>query len=266
VALVLVFALGLGGSGCGSRTGLLVPDLGVVEEEVPCEEGEVAACGSEVGACELGLRTCVDEFFGPCEGDIRPVAELCNDIDDDCDGSTDEDFGVGEACDGPDSDECLDDVMSCQGCSQGPDLLETCNGVDDDCDGIVDADCASGSCSPTLVVTGSTPSSPSCVDFPVAAGSLGGIQYPCGGGPVTAQLGTVAFSGTVSGGQVYLEGTEIITADRSPDDCVWLTTHHIAGDIPSGKLNYDYAESHVEGVDCWSPCTEVGTVVIEWMR
>lgn len=260
----------LSGGGCGARTGL---DLGSGEAGVsdqpknaPCEDGTVEACGSDVGACQRGTRTCVDETFGPCEGEIGPVAESCNGVDDDCDGSVDEDFHVGEACDGPDSDLCADDVMTCAGCTQGPDLLEICNGVDDDCDGIVDADCTSGACSPTLLVTGSVPSSPDCVDFPVTAGSLGGIQYPCGGGSVTAQLGSISFSGSVQGAEVSLDGTEIIGRDRSPDGCVWQTSHHISGSVGSGKLTYSYSEIFIEGFDCWNPCTEFGTVEIQWVR
>jgi hypothetical protein len=258
VAAVLVALAVLGGGGCGARTGLDLTE--------PCEDGVVEACGSDVGACRKGTRTCVDFVFGPCEGEISPVREACNDIDDDCDGGVDEDFHVGEACDGPDSDSCLDDVMSCAGCSHGPDVRETCNGVDDDCDGVVDADCESGSCSPTLVVTGSVPSSPSCVDFPVEAGSTGGIQYPCGGGMVTAQLGSVPFTGTVQDGVVSLDGSEIIGADRTPDGCVWQMTHHISGRIGSGQLTYSYGESYISGSGCWRPCTETGTVEIRWAR
>jgi hypothetical protein len=234
-------------------------------DEGPCEDGVVEVCGSDVGACREGMRTCVDERFGPCEGGVGPIPETCNDVDDDCDGTVDEGFGIGEACDGPDSDVCRDDVRSCAGCSRGPDTLETCNGVDDDCDGIVDADCESGDCAPKLLVTGSVPSSPGCVDFPVEPGSFGGIQYPCGGGPVTAQLGSVSFTGSVQDGVVSLGGTEIIGRDRSPDGCVWETEHHITGSVGSGKLAYDYSEIFIEGVQCWFPCTETGTVEIQWV-
>ena len=265
MASALTGAATLGG-GCGSRTELSTADIDAGEDEGPCEDGVVDVCGSNVGACREGTRLCVDAGFGPCEGEVGPVAEACNGIDDDCDGSVDEDFGVGEACDGPDSDRCADDVMSCSGCSPGPDTLETCNGVDDDCDGVVDADCDSGDCSPTLLVTGSVPSSPGCVDFQVAAGSTGGIQYPCGGGFVTAHLGSVTFSGTVQNGVVALDGTEIIGADRSPDGCVWRTTHRILGNVGSGELSYEYSEIFIQGVNCWSPCTEAGTVEIQWMR
>jgi hypothetical protein len=260
LAAVITAGVTIGGGGCGSRTELWM------EDEGPCEDGVVEECGSDVGACELGTRTCVGDTFEPCEGDIGPTKEVCNEVDDDCDGSVDEGFGVGNACDGPDSDVCADDVLSCAGCSRGPDTLEICNGMDDDCDGIVDADCESGSCNPKLLVTGSVPSLPGCVDFPVTAGSTGGIQYPCGGGPVTAQLGSVTFSGTVQNGVVELSGSEIIGRDRSPDGCVWQTVHHIKGTVGSGKLSYDYAEMFVEGESCWFPCTETGTVEIKWVN
>ena len=47
------------------------------------------------------------------------------------------------------------------------------------------ADCEVGDCKPTLIVTGSTPSSPNCIDEPVTMGSEGTIEFPCQGGPVT---------------------------------------------------------------------------------
>jgi hypothetical protein len=102
-------------------------------------------------------------------------------LDDNCDGAIDEPFNLGSACDGDDSDLCTDDLMECTGCSLGDDDREICNGVDDNCNAIVDSDCEVGDCEPTLVVTGSTPSSPGCIDFPVTAGSEGTIQYPAPG-------------------------------------------------------------------------------------
>ena len=93
-----------------------------------------------VPAGHRGLRR--RRVFGECIGDVGPTREACNDIDDDCDGETDEDFGVGDACDGPYSDLCTDDVMTCSGCSSGPSEPSTHpTGRDDDCDGLVDADC-----------------------------------------------------------------------------------------------------------------------------
>jgi hypothetical protein len=263
VALALAVAPFWAAGGCGSRTGLA--ELGPDDE--PCEPGEPAACGSNVGACRPGTKVCLDdETFGPCLGAIEPVREACNGVDDDCDGTVDDGFDLGEACDGPDSDRCADDVMTCEGCTAGPNDLEMCNGRDDDCDDIVDADCEVGNCRPTLIVTGSTPSSPACVDFPVEQSSRGVIEYPCGGGFVTAQLGSVGFSGTVTGGNVRLTGVRIIRASESPDGCVWETDHTIEGNVSSGRLSYSYFEFVLSGTDCWNPCTETGTIEVQWIQ
>ncbi len=55
--------------------------------------------------------------------------EACNGKDDDCDGETDEDFGVGEPCDDPPGGACVQGVRSCDGlrasrCDDGPHLAE----------------------------------------------------------------------------------------------------------------------------------------------
>ena len=64
-----------------------------------CEPGETAPCyggpdGTEnVGACVGGVTTCNADGsgFGPCEGEVQPVDEDCdNQTDDDCDGETNE--------------------------------------------------------------------------------------------------------------------------------------------------------------------------------
>ena len=74
-----------------------------------------------------------------------PSAEVCNGMDDDCDGANDEELGLGAPCDGPDSDTCTEGMIVCDGsggttCSDVTgDAVELCNGVDDDChDGVDD--------------------------------------------------------------------------------------------------------------------------------
>jgi hypothetical protein len=253
---------------CGARTDLPV-DRPPAEGEgggggspAPCADGVIVACGLDVGECSPGTRVCVGDTLGPCQGAVGPFEEACNELDDDCDGVADNGFGVGTACDGDDSDACADDVMTCNGCTLGTNNVEICNGKDENCNGIIDADCEVGDCEPTLVVTGSTPSDPNCVDFPVEAGSEGVIQYPCGGGSVTATLGSIQFSGTVQNGFVDLSGTAQLIG---PDGCTWQTNHFINGNIPSGTLTYSYTEFVVNPAPfCWQPCTETGVVEIKW--
>lgn len=58
--------------------------------------------GSPLGACGLGNRTCVKDVttgggkWGPCIGAVGPTPEVCNNVDDDCDGNTDEEDAQGQ--------------------------------------------------------------------------------------------------------------------------------------------------------------------------
>jgi hypothetical protein len=147
---------------------------------------------------------------------------------------------------------------------------EACTGVDDNCNGTVnDCDPGSGTCTPKLLVTGSTPSSPNCIDFPVMKGSAGTFTYTCPGtgGTVTAVLGGTSFMGTVSNNYVKLDAFTTIGPPQTPDGCTWQDHHHIEGAIHSLMLTYTYSEMVVvkpPGINCWNPCTETGTVEVSF--
>ena len=108
--------------------------------------GGIVTCG--VGFCQSeGVTFCAD---GGVHNDCQPrqgIPERCNDVDDDCDGETDEDFVLGDACsagvgvcraDGfticaPDRVSTVCDAVP------GAAIDELCgNGIDDDCDGETD--------------------------------------------------------------------------------------------------------------------------------
>lgn len=80
-------------------------------------EGLFDACGTSMGECELGRLECEGEGL-QCRGGVQPErADLCNHIDEDCDGSVDEgvsptscDFRGGAGL----TDTDLDDVMECE--------------------------------------------------------------------------------------------------------------------------------------------------------
>jgi hypothetical protein len=63
-----------------------------------CAAGQQRACGDDAGACRRGLQRCVDGAWGACEGAVGPAAEMCNQVDDDCDGQIDEGLPGCGAC------------------------------------------------------------------------------------------------------------------------------------------------------------------------
>ena len=72
----------------------------IVDDSVSCcRNGDVRACGSNIGACVKGQQTCVNGFWGECTGGSQPVEEICfNGKDDNCDGQMDEGCSIEETC------------------------------------------------------------------------------------------------------------------------------------------------------------------------
>ncbi len=106
------------------------------------------AAGTEgKGICKGGVQVCSAGQWGTCVGEVLPQVESCNGIDDDCDGSVDEELV--QACyTGPMGTAgvgvCKTGKSTCTagqwGVCVGQALPQTeiCNGQDDDCDGSVD--------------------------------------------------------------------------------------------------------------------------------
>ena len=152
-----------------------------------CYDGPAGTEG--VGSCRSGAQTCTNGTWSVCAGEVVPTPEVCNGLDDNCDGQVDDGFNVGAPC--------TVGVGACQASGQlvcdpatggtkcdavpGQPKPETCDGKDDDCDGTVDG-------------TAGVPLSRSCYDGPSGTENIGvcrsGTQT-CGGGEWSACTGEV---------------------------------------------------------------------------
>ena len=162
----------------------------------PCYAGPAGTQG--VGLCRGGTRTCAAGAYGVCGGQTLPANEVCDGVDNDCDGATDEGFSLGAACSvgigacrRNGANVCgADGGVTCSAQAGAP-VAEPCNGVDDDCDGQTDEN------------AGGLPLTQACYTGPAGTQGVGvcrGGTQTCAGGSYGACGGqTVPANETCNG-------------------------------------------------------------------
>ncbi|MEY4583063.1 MAG: hypothetical protein RL701_7766, partial [Pseudomonadota bacterium] len=179
-------------------------------------DGFTTPCGtSSTGTCRLGVRTCTAGVTGACTGQVDATAEICDNLDNDCDTKIDEaitpaaDPRINKAC-GVTRGVCTTGLTICSAgeiaCSGGVGpTAEKCDGLDNDCDGNIDE--------------GVSVSDSANVGQPCVAPG-GTVMY---GSPVTMPLGECRLGTTVcSGGRLLCPGyvgPAVELCDDKDQDC-----------------------------------------------
>ena len=182
----------------------VIEKFGMCIEGIPCETGEF-------GVCAEGATACLEGTTGApsCESLLDASVEICDGQDNDCDGGTDEDFAVGDACATGLPGLCAAGALGCAAdgtveCVAEPQGEVCDDGIDQDCNG-ADSPCSA------LTLTIDDPFDGSIVGgSPVTVrGTVNHVNARVAIGDVLATLTGNSFEAT---GISLVEGANQITA------------------------------------------------------
>ena len=198
---------------------------GNIDPGCNCTNGQTAPCGSNVGECRQGTKTCVNgQWSDQCVGEIPPTQETCNGKDDNCDGTVDEGVKTIYYRDS-DNDGYGDINIQIQACSVQSGYVENsqdcndndntvhpnapdsiCNGVDNNCDTNIDEGYVTDT---SCYLPGA------CAQNNAPSTCVAGVETYCGTGTPSQELCDVAQVDEDCDAQQN-EGCECTVGDQKP--------------------------------------------------
>jgi len=151
---------------------------GMIDEGCLCTNGQTQPCytgpmgTTGIGPCKGGTQTCVGGQWGACTGEVTPVAETCDSIDQDCDGNV--------------AEGTCNLANASSTCSSGGCSITSCASGYDNCDSNMANGCEKQH-------TGATNSAPGEYLGSFDADSVYGFGCTSGGsceGPIATRTGT----------------------------------------------------------------------------